>query len=311
MHLLFRKGILKKSNKMKKRTIATLVIVLCFSLSFIIAYAYPRFSLFEKRKKVYLTLEKKIARESTKIRGNFSYIIQDLTFPELQIAIGEDELFPAASLIKIPVLAIAGDAIREKRISLNSRFLLRQKDVVGGSGVIKTMKLPTYLTFEQLLELMICQSDNTATNKVISLLGASYINKKFRKLGLHKTTLRRKMMDFRKRKKGIENYTTASEITLLLENIYHKKFIGKEFSELALGYLKKQKINDRIPRYLPDTVTVAHKTGLERATVHDAGIVFSAKGDYIICILTKGIKDYKTAKHFIAYVSLLTYRMYE
>jgi len=55
-------------------------------------------------------------------------------------------------------------------------------------------------------------------------------------------------------------------------------------------------------------VIVAHKTGLENGVCHDAGIIFSKEGDFLICILTQ--HRFKTAhhsKHFIAEVSKRLY----
>jgi beta-lactamase class A len=115
------------------------------------------------------------------------------------------------------------------------------------------------------------------------------------------------MMDFSKRRKGIENYTSAADITYLLEKIYNKELINRKSSNMMLAFLLRQKMKDRIPRYLPKNVEVAHKTGLERGVVHDAGIIFSVKSDCIVCVLTKGVKKYSKAKKFIANLSLLTY----
>jgi len=117
-------------------------------------------------------------------------------------------------------------------------------------------------------------------------------------------------MDFSQRKKGVENYTNPADIAYILEKIYRGELVNKKLSKLALSFLKKQKVNDRLPRYLPDGVIVAHKTGLERGVVHDAGIVFTPKGDYLICVLVKGTKSYSRAKKFIAQFSLLTYNLY-
>ena len=43
----------------------------------------------------------------------------------------------------------------------------------------------------------------------------------------------------------------------------------------------------RIPRYLPDGITVAHKTGLESGNCHDAGVFFTPHGDFLIVVLVK------------------------
>jgi beta-lactamase class A len=79
-------------------------------------------------------------------------------------------------------------------------------------------------------------------------------------------------------------------------------------SERCLRVLKLQRVNDRIPKYLPVGVTVAHKTGLERSVCHDAGIIFSCNGDFLICVLTQHTNpNAQASKNFIARVALATY----
>ncbi|MDD3296740.1 MAG: class A beta-lactamase-related serine hydrolase [Candidatus Omnitrophica bacterium] len=240
---------------------------------------------------------------------DYSLYIEELKIPSLRAFKNDDEKFPAASLIKIPILAASLEAVKEGKISLSDEVIINKKDITGGSGELKKKKLPLKLTFNELLEYMISVSDNTATNKVISLLGDDYLNLKFKNMGLTKTCLSRRMMDFRSRRKGRENYTAAKDIALILERIYYGKLIDSKSSLLALDMLKKQKVNDRLPKYLPKGVVVAHKTGLEKGVVHDAGIVFGAESDYIICVLVKNTPNYSRAKKFIAQTSLLAYNL--
>ena len=63
-------------------------------------------------------------------------------------------------------------------------------------------------------------SDNTASNKLIDILGFEYINNSFEKIGLNNTILNRKLMDFSLRQKGIENYISCSDLSLVLEKVY-------------------------------------------------------------------------------------------
>ena len=50
--------------------------------------------------------------------------------------------------------------------------------------------------------------------------------------------------------------------------------------------LKRQELNDRIPKNLPKSAPVAHKTGELGGAKHDAGIVFTKKGDYILILMS-------------------------
>ncbi|UCC94368.1 MAG: serine hydrolase [Candidatus Omnitrophota bacterium] len=285
--------------------------LICIGLSLLILTSYPKFAVYQKKKDIFQSLDAKITTQTEQLNVHSAILIQDLSFPYLSVACNEEETFPAASIVKLPILAVALNAVNEGRLSLSQKVVIMRKDVFGGSGVIKRMRFPVTLTVEKILELMITHSDNTATNTVIGLLGFEYINEGFKKLGLKNTTLSRKMMDFYKRKKGIENYTTAVDMTHLLETIYSNRLVNKKFSQYALSLLKRQEVNDRLPRDLPEGVEVAHKTGLEKGIVHDIGIVFTSRGDYIICVLTKKVQKHKNAKNFIAQISLLTYNLYQ
>lgn len=241
----------------------------------------------------------------------YAIVVEDFKKQRVFVVRNENEAFAAASLIKLPIVVIAFKAAREGKLNLADKITIEKKDVADGSGALKSMPLPQQLTFYELLEFMIARSDNTATNKVIELLGYGYINQGISQLGLKSTVLRRKMMDFNSRNRGLDNYTTASDMASLLNKIYNNEVGEVADCQAIISFLEKQKINDRIPQYLPETTKVAHKTGLERGVVHDVGIVYSPQGNYIICVLTKGVRNYKQAKDFIARLSLSVYNVYQ
>ncbi|MDP2830873.1 MAG: serine hydrolase, partial [Candidatus Omnitrophota bacterium] len=225
-----------------------------------------------------------------------------------EISYNKDRLFPSASLAKVPIMAACFLAAKEGRIKLDRQVVLRNSDKFSGSGILKDIRPGVTFTVEELIGLMVEDSDNTATNMLTSMVGIDYLNSVFNSLGLKNTNLSRRIADFNLRDRGIENYTTAEDIALLLERIYRRRLISRDLSEKCLRVLKLQRVNDRIPKYLPVDVTVAHKTGLERSVCHDAGIVFSCKGDFLICVLTKHANPNAVAsKNFIARAALYTY----
>jgi beta-lactamase class A len=295
---------------MKKRNLF-IVSFFCILVAFLVFLSFSKLILFNKKRKAFSMIEAAISEQYSQKKNNFSLFVKDLSFPNSQLLLRQDEEIAAASLVKLPILVVALRSVKEDKIGFDDVIVITKEDITGGSGILKGRKLPTRVTFMKLLELMIARSDNTASNKVIDILGFDNINEEFKKMGLKNTILKRKMMDFDSRARGIENYTTTSDLANVLEKIYREDFLGKQLSEIALSFLKEQKVNDRLPRYLPADIVVAHKTGLENGIVHDAGIVFTPKGNYIICVLTKNFKDYSTAKKFIADISLLTYNLYE
>lgn len=265
-----------------------------------------------KRKAAWAELKRDIKKESAGFNGKIGLIVKDLQTGWV-ISINENDVFPSASMVKIPIMAACFKAAHEGSLSLDERIVVRANDITSGSGLIKTMPPGSSFSVKELIGLMVTRSDNTAANILIKKLGLPYLNAYFRSAGLRNTNLSRKMMDFQRRGKGVENYTTPKDMSLILENIYRGKCVNAAVSQKCLDILKNQKVKDRIPKRLPQNAVVAHKTGLERRVCHDAGIVFTEQGDFLICVLTKiPAKDgFKPAKRFIAKVAAYTYNSYQ
>ncbi|HAV41863.1 MAG TPA: serine hydrolase [Acidobacteria bacterium] len=251
-----------------------------------------------------------ILKRISNLRGQTGIVVEDLETGWTFIH-NEEQPFPAASLVKIPIMVACFKAAGEGLLDLSGKYVLKRKDRVGGSGRLRRMRNGRSFTFAQLIDYMVTESDNIACNILIDRLGFDYINNVFDELGLKKTRLNRKMIDFAARDQGLENYTSAAEMTGLLERIYHRCCYNAVISDQCLAVLKRQKINDRLPRYLPKEVTVAHKTGLEKEVCHDAGIVFTPNGDYIITVLVHTWAGPGSAKIFIGRLSSYFYEIFK
>lgn len=272
--------------------------------------AQEKRNLLEKRRLVWLELKDTLENQALGFRGDAGIIIEDLN-TGWQFSLNQDKLFPSASLVKIPIMAACFQAVYEGRLILRETMVLRVSNKTPGSGILKNIASGTAISVEKLIEVMITQSDNTAANMLIERLGFDYLNDYFRKSGLRYTNISRKMMDFQDRKRGVENYTSASDIAYLLEKFYHRQFLSRTVSEKCLSMLLRQKVNDRIPKKLPDDWPVAHKTGLERNVCHDAGIVFTQQGDFLVCVLTKSRAGTRQVKEFISNLSLVIFKTYQ
>jgi len=260
-----------------------------------------------QKKAAWDALERTVAREAAKFKGSIGIVIKDLD-TGWTIAVNQNKLFPSASLVKIPIMASYFYAEQENKIALTQRMVLRNRNKTPGSGTLKCLPDGTAFQISDLIERMIVESDNTAANMLIDRVGFDYLNWSFKRMGLDNTNLVRKMMDFKKRKKGVENYTTAVDLSKILEDMYDGRFIGRSVSAQCLGILRKQKIRDRIPALLPSYTDVAHKTGLENGVCHDAGIVFTPQGDYLICVLTRHYN--KTARPVKKVISRMALEVY-
>lgn len=213
-----------------------------------------------------------------------------------------DMLFPSASLVKLPIMAVLYQAQVAGRVSLDESLPLLRRLKTSGSGHLKFKRVGTRIPMRELVYRMITESDNTATNMITDRLEMDYINRHFLALGLSRTNFARTIMDLRRRDMGIENYTTAHDMGNLLEMIYTKKLTG---SDEMIEILKDQKINDRLALGVPSEWQIGHKTGLMNNACHDVGIVFSPSDDYVICVLTTRFRNFRRPKSFISEISYL------
>jgi beta-lactamase class A len=250
-----------------------------------------------------------VSARADQFGGTVGYIIKDFTSG--RVASNNSDLsFPSASLIKFPILCAAFMAVEEGRLSLGTPITLHRTDKRGGSGILKLSPIGSVYTNRELLEYMIGQSDNTAAFLLVRQLGYDYLQSAFIKLGLHDTAIHPEGFKLTSRRVEEDNMTSPRDMAYLLEKIYKRELVSPQASDQMLDILKHQHLRDRLPRFLPTGWEIAHKTGLLRRACHDVGIVFSPKGDYMICVLTSHDATYKTAKHFIASVARITYKYY-
>lgn len=207
----------------------------------------------------------------------------------LQLEINPEQEFPAASMIKVPIMYEIMRQADLGLLSLEESILIPPGSHVGGAGILKELKPNLKLTVQELVTLMIVLSDNTATNLLIERVGMAAVNKTMAALGLNKTVLRRFMMDFAAAQAGEENTTTAKDMALLFTAIYQADGVSEPSARRMVDILSRQQVRDKLPFYLPEEILIANKTGTLDRVEHDGGILFLPKGPYIACVLTAGL----------------------
>lgn len=217
------------------------------------------------------------------------------------------EVFPSASVIKVPILVELFARISEGRDTLEARVSLREEDKVEGSGVLRELHAGIELSVDDLARLMIVISDNTATNLLIERLGVASVNGRLDSLGCPRTRLGRKMYDFEARDRGLENLVVAGEMMELLAAMERGEVVSPAASATMLGIMKRQSYVTKIPRLLPDGTAVANKTGTITGVSHDIGIIYAPTGPIALAVLTRGCRDAVAAEDAIGRVARAVY----
>lgn len=220
------------------------------------------------------------------LQGNVGVYYKDLTTGK-SFGIRDDEPYLAASVIKLLVLLEAFKQESQGKISFDQIIKINKEDKLPSCGSLTYMHDGLMVNLMDLCVLMIIQSDNTATNILIRLLGMDAINTSIEELGFEITKLNRLLFDSEEQKKGKENYISPKEMGIFLEKLYKGRLISEKASIAMLDIMKKQQLNHKIPYFIPKGIKIAHKTGEDDGITNDVALVFSEK-PYVICFAAYG-----------------------
>jgi beta-lactamase class A len=161
-----------------------------------------------------------------------------------------------------------------------------------------------------LIRAMICQSDNTASNALISAFGFAAINTAIRECGMTGTHLGRHFADVVPPGRVNRNVTTPRDIGKLLYAIEYGSREGLDTVAKAtscramIDILLGQEDKTKIPSGLPSGTPCANKTGEIDGVRNDAAIV-DPYGDepFILVVLTRRLDDSEAGNRGIAAIA--------
>ncbi len=221
------------------------------------------------------------------------------------VTINADKGFPAASIIKLPILFQLFKRSEKGLIDLSDSMSTENAFITRGSGSLQYFPLGTTLTYRRLAELMIQESDNTASNMLLAAVGGmNELNRAIRNWGFSKTYYYNWLPDL----KG-KNKASPAEIGKMLYNIDNPDFFSLESrAEIVeiMGHVKNRYL---IQAGLPYNTQFLHKTGDIGSMLGDAGIVILPdERKYIIVIMVNRPWNNYAAKQFIIEASDTTYK---
>jgi|TARA_B100001063_G_C16774092_1_gene563804 beta-lactamase class A len=264
----------------------------------------------------YNNLENKITNLLKSHKGSFAVALKNLDDGNT-ILINENEIFHAASTMKTPVMIELFKKKHNGEISFDDSLQIKNefKSIVDGSkfelssfddsdeNIYKN--LGEYISIRELIFDMITKSSNFGTNLLIDYIDVKNVNNTMRDIGAENINVLRGVGDLKAFDKGLNNTTSAKDLLVIYEKLAMGSLINPSTSNEMVEILKNQVYKDIIPKYLPDNVKVAHKTGWISGVRHDSGIVFLENGKkYVLILLSKNLDDDIEGAEFLAKISL-------
>jgi beta-lactamase class A len=169
--------------------------------------------------------------------------------------------FAQASSIKIPILIELFRQVDQKKFKWSDEIRLEAADLTGGSGNLqKQLKNgPVTISLRELAVTMMRDSDNTSTNKLISMLGMEQIQKLINSYGLKRVKLQRRMIDTVASTADRENIGAPAEMAEFLVRIAKGDAVNAQASKEIIEILKL--VPGDVRKVVPQGIGVAAKTG--------------------------------------------------
>ena len=222
-----------------------------------------------------------IRNEMNQLPGHTGFYYLNL-ITGAEYGVREDEVFGAASVIKLPLYMHVMAECAAGRMSLDDVLTITQADKVPICGALTLFSGDVQADIRTLCKLMISISDNTATNKLIDHSTIPGAHAGFRAMGLEKTQLTRKLFDRAASRAGLRNTICPREIGALLTMLYRGEFVSDEVCKEIIDTLLLQQVDHKLNGKICGEVAIAHKTGEDDELSNDVGIVY-AKEPFVVC----------------------------
>lgn len=258
--------------------------------------AYKKFlGVFTVRKDP-LVLKQKIKDAIGNTWKNYSVYVVDL-HSNFSMGINEREMFAAASVNKLPIMAVIYDKAQKGEVNFDQIVTLQAEDIQDyGTGSIRYDPPGTTYSVKTLVRLMMQKSDNTAAFVLANYIAdLATIQSVISAWGLTQTDM-------------VNNKTSNHDMYLLLNKMYGNNIANPAQTAEMLGFMRDSDFEDRLPKELPNDAIVYHKIGTgDGGIIHDVGIVVSGSTAYYVGIMTADVPDAEKAAKLEAKISKIIY----
>lgn len=286
----------------RQRRRFTRLVLLIFG---IVAVSFMLFNLFVKQGMISvqiksLSLKDAVENSLKEASGTYGVAILNLKTGK-SLYINEHKSFETGSLYKLWVMAVSFRQIQEGKLSedealigdiasLNEKFNIASDSAEFTQGKIS-------LTVKSAIQQMITISHNYAALMLTEKIKLSSVAAFLKENGFSESAIGTG---------GDSPESTASDIALFYEKLYKGQLANEQYTLEMINLLKNQQLDEGLPKYLPAGVKTAHKTGEIGWFKHDAGIIFTEKGDYILAVMSES-KSPAGAQEKIAEISKSVY----
>jgi beta-lactamase class A len=227
-----------------------------------------------------------------------------------------DEIFHAASTMKVPVMMEVFKQIEAGKLNLDQQVTVKNQfsSIMDGSPFSLNpeddsdldlyKEIGKQLPLKNLVDRMINSSSNLATNMIIEIVKAENVQKLMKEIGAKDMTVLRGVEDQKAYDAGRNNRTSARSLAICYKAILNPKLFKESSRNAMIEILRSQHSQAGIGAGLKAKergLKVASKDGWITEINHDSAIIEDESGKrWIMVIMTSGVKEEKDGWKLIA-----------
>lgn len=276
----------------------------------------------EKNKSLKKDLESVIRKSQGDIDADVKVSVYDIN-TGINASVKGNKKGWAASIIKLPIMISTLNEIEKGNLSLKTKLPVRHEFMLEPTDYVSTLPDNAELDVRDLLDYMIAESDNEATNILVDYRGGpEKINKDLKNLSIRRTRLGHLLCPNVKKYKNFflnpdgSNITTPNDMTKVMRYIYDPSSnkLSKNTKSLADSFMNNTRASFITHKKFKDK-NIKAKIGIisdDQAgdDIHEVGIIdnsliVSLMANKIGQINIKNENFYSTLEHFGLYNGLV------
>ena len=239
-----------------------------------------------------LELSRKLADLVQPFHGDAGIYVRHLSTGRWA-AIRADEVFPTASMVKVPIMLGLFDKLNRNELDYHAELVYRDSLLYAGDDIVGAFRDSAVISLSKLIMLMITTSDNTASLWCQQLAGTgTAINQWLDAHGFDSTRVNSRTPG-RESDRGLYGWgqTTPREMAELLVMIRQGDAISPDASEEMYRILTRIYWNGEALSQIPPWIQAASKQGAVNQSRSEVVLVNAPSGDYVFCVITKNQAD--------------------
>ncbi|WP_197985675.1 class A beta-lactamase, subclass A2 [Leptolyngbya sp. Cla-17] len=206
------------------------------------------------------------------------------------VSLNGNQRFPMQSVYKFPIAMAVLAQVDQGKLKLDQKIRVETSDIVQGSRILDESSQGVELTLAALLKYMVSESDNTACDVLLRLVGEpKLVTQYLRGLGINDIVVANTEKELGQDPAvQYRNAATPNAMVVLLRTLQEGKGLSNASQALLRRWLTETTTGPkRLKGLLPKGTVVAHKTGTSStvngvtAATNDVGLVTLPNGQHL------------------------------